>query len=134
MKKLFLSLLLCLCCVLCACGDAGSISPDHDNAQGVHSNDTQSDETGEDSPHSSTSSEGSADGDASGTFVPSENAVKALDMKTAESFFGSKAMQNLFVAGYEADIVSRSITDENNVLYSVEFTNRESGENTLWKI
>lgn len=107
MKKLFLSLLLSLCLVLCACGESDQSGvTDDDTQNSTPSENTQNTENG---------------------FVPSENAVKALEMKTAENFFGSRTIQNLFVAGYKADIISRSITDENDVLYSVQFTNRKSG-------
>lgn len=111
MKKLFLSLLLSLCLVLCACGESSQ--------SGVMSDDTQN--------STQTNENGSQSKAAENIFVPSENAVKALEMKTAENFFGSRAVTKFDEAGYDIKITDRRITQDNDVVYSVQFTNRKSG-------
>ncbi len=107
MKKLFLSLLLSLCLVLCACEESGQSSvTDDDTQNSTPAENTQNTENG---------------------FVPSENAVKALEMKTAEDFFGSSAVTRFYDAGYDMEITDRHITRYNDVVFCVEFTNRKNG-------
>ncbi|MBP1552935.1 MAG: hypothetical protein J6B21_02155 [Oscillospiraceae bacterium] len=112
MKKLFLSLLLSLCLVLCAC---------EENAQnGVTDGSTQAENT-------HTTENGTQDEAAENIFVPGENAVKALEKKTAEDFFGSSAVTRFYDAGYDMEITDRHITRYNDVVFCVEFTNRKNG-------
>ena len=89
MKKLFLSLLLSLCLVLCAC---------EENAQNsVTGGSTQTENT-------HTTENGTQSEVAENSFVPDENAVKALEKKTAEDFFGRSAVTKFYDAGYDMEI------------------------------